>query len=304
MDDADTSGSDTPGEAAKGEAAKVQDGAGSGKTPPAVPRLSATILLLRDRPGLEVLMVKRHYEIDFASGALVFPGGKATPADSVDRWAGRIDGSYTGPDLAARVAALREAFEESGIVLARQASSRGADAPLVGREIAEALAPMRGPVDRGEVDFLDLIEQHDLVLALDRLVHFGHWITPAMMPKRFDTHFYLAATPPEQIAEQDGRETTEAVWLRPDAALAAEAAGEATIIFPTRMNLRRLAMASDCADALARFAAMPVPTVLPEVGRDVDGNPCLHIPAVEGYGQTVEPLEAVRNVARPPAGRG
>jgi len=276
-------------------------GAGSGA--PAVPRLSATILLLRDGPGLEVLMVKRHYEIDFASGALVFPGGKATPADSVDGWASRIDGDYTGDDLAARVAAVREAFEESGILLARHETSRGTDAPLVGQDVTEALAPMRGPVDRGEADFLALIEANDLVLALDRLVHFGHWITPAMMPKRFDTHFYLAATPPHQVAEQDGRETTEAVWLSPADALAAEAAGTATIIFPTRMNLKRLALAGTCADALERFAAMSVPTVLPEVGRDADGNPCLHIPEVEGYGQTIEPLENVRDVAKPrPAG--
>ncbi|MEM7767065.1 MAG: NUDIX hydrolase [Pseudomonadota bacterium] len=273
-----------------------------GSKTPAIPRLSATILLLRDGPALEVLMVKRHYEIDFASGALVFPGGKAVPRDGVDAWAAHTDGDFTGEALSARVAAVREAFEESGVLLARHAASRGADAPLVGTDISDKLAPMRGPVDRGEVDFLALIEAHDLVLALDRLVPFGHWITPVMMPKRFDTYFYLAATPPDQVAEQDGRETTEAVWVTAENALAAEAAGEATIIFPTRMNLKRLALASTTQEALDRFAASPAPTVLPEVTRDENGSPCLRIPEVEGYGQTIEPLENLKDVNTPRGG--
>lgn len=270
---------------------------------PAEPRLSATILLLRDDPGLQVLMVKRHHEIDFASGALVFPGGKAVPGDQAAGWADRIDGDFTGDALAARVSAVREAFEETGVLLARQAAARGTDAPLIGAETAARLAPMRGPVDRGEADFLALVEEHDLVLALDRLVHFGHWITPTFMPKRFDTHFFIAATPPDQIAEQDGRETTEAVWLEPEAALKAGEAGTATIIFPTRLNLRRLALATTTGDALDRFARMPVPTVTPEKTKDAEGNPCLKIPEVEGYGQTIEPLKrvssAMKGTARP-----
>lgn len=126
---------------------------------------------------------------------------------------------------------MREAYEEAGIILARTAGTRGAGGPLVGQDVVKALEPMRGAVDRREQSFLELIKQHNLVLALDRLVHFGHWITPTMMPKRFDTHFYLAATPSGQIAVQDGRETTEAVWLGPQQALDMEEAGTATIIF-------------------------------------------------------------------------
>lgn len=265
---------------------------------PAPIRLSATILLLRDDPDVQVLMVKRHYEIDFASGALVFPGGKADQEDSHPDWTDWVDGEATGEDLAARVSAVREAYEESGILLARPRSARGPGAPLVGQEVSEALAPMRGAIDRREASFLALMKEHDLVLALDTLVHFGHWITPTMMPKRFDTHFYLAATPPGQVAEQDGRETTEAVWLGPQQALDMEAAGEATIIFPTRMNLGKLAETATTEAALARFATEPVITVLPEVGKDEDGNPCLHIPAEAGYIQSVEPLKRVANVMK------
>lgn len=257
------------------------------------PRLSSTVLLLRDREALEVLMVKRHYQIDFAAGALVFPGGKAHEEDSDPRWAERCDGVFDTVERAARISALREAYEEAGILLARPETARGEGASLVGQEIAQKLDPMRAAVDRREASFLDLICEHGLVLALDTLVYFGHWITPTMMPKRFDTHFYLAPTPPDQVAENDGRETTEAVWLGPQQALDMEADGRATIIFPTRMNLGKLADAATVAEAISRFSTEPVITVLPIVGKDEDGQPCLHIPAEAGYRQTIEPLGKV-----------
>lgn len=265
---------------------------------PIEPRLSATILLLRDQPDLQVLLVKRHYEIDFAAGALVFPGGKANEEDSDPAWVELCDGTYDTVERAARISAVREAYEEAGIILARSADARGAGAPLVGKEAANAIDPMRGAVDRREVSFLELMREHGLVLALDTLVHFGHWITPNMMPKRFDTHFYLAPTPPHQVAEQDGRETTEAVWLGAQQALDMEAAGEATIIFPTRMNLGKLAEVRSTSEAIERFSAEKVVSVLPVIGKDDEGNPVLHIPGEAGYVQTIEPLERVANVAK------
>jgi 8-oxo-dGTP pyrophosphatase MutT (NUDIX family) len=264
----------------------------------APPRLSATILLLRDSPDLQVLMVKRHYEIDFASGALVFPGGKANEEDADAGWSDWTDGTFDGQEQAARISAIREAYEEAGIILARPKSARGPGAALVGQDAVEALQPMRSAVDRREASFLELMKQHDLVLALDTLVHYGHWITPDMMPKRFDTHFYLAMTPPDQIAEQDGRETTEAVWLGPQQALDMEAADEATIIFPTRMNLGKLAETASAAAALERFSKEPVVTVLPVIGKDEAGVPCLLIPKEAGYIQHMEPLQRVANVAK------
>ena len=263
------------------------------KPVPSEPRLAATVLLVRDRAALEVLMVRRHYQIDFASGALVFPGGKTSEDDRHADWAVCIDGTADGNDRTARITAVREAYEESGIILARHKGECGSGAPLVGPDIAERLAPHRAAVDKGEESFFELIRAHDLVLALDTLVHFGHWITPTMMPKRFDTHFYYAPTPDTQLASHDGRETTDAVWLNADDALAKEAAGEATIIFPTRMNLKKLARATAVAEGAYLFGGEPVVTVLPEVGKDADGNPCLHIPEEAGYGQTTEPLERI-----------
>jgi len=269
---------------------------------PAPTKLSATVLLLRDRSDLEVLLVKRHYQIDFAAGALVFPGGKAHEEDADPAWAELSDCDFDGDPLTARVAAAREAFEESGILLARPKAERGVDKPHVGTDIADGLAHLRGPIDRREASFLEMIRDNDLILALDTLIHFAHWITPVMMPKRFDTHFYLAPAPAKQLASHDGRETTDAVWLNPNKALDMNEAGEATIIFPTRMVLGLLGEENAVDAAKARFDGAKVITVEPKLGKDDDGNPCLHIPAEAGYSQTIELLDrAVSGVKGKPA---
>ena len=262
---------------------------------PPEPKLSATVLVLRDgKTAPEVLMVKRHYEIDFAAGALVFPGGKATSEDSSPEWDPYTDGDFGPVQQDARIAAVRETYEESGILLARPRTGRGTDQPLVGPDVAERLDPFRSAVDRGEQSFLELVRDHDLVLALDSLVHFGHWITPVMMPKRFDTHFYIAPAPPKQIAAHDGRETTESVWLEAAHALELEEKGEAVIIFPTRMNLIKLSRASSVRNAAERFSSQPVVTVQPRPSKTRDGEPCLLIPEEAGYGQTLELLSRVK----------
>ncbi len=259
------------------------------------PRLSATVLLVRDSDtSLEVLMVKRHHQIDFVAGALVFPGGKSSPDDTAPGWDAYTDGDFGPIQQDARIAAVREAFEESGLLLARHKANRGAGAELVGADVADKLGPHRSAVDRGEKSFLELMQEHDLVLALDSLVLFGHWITPKMMPKRFDTYFYLAPAPDNQAARHDGRETTDAVWLGAHDAISQAEAGTANIIFPTRMNLIKLARAESVSDAVDRFPKEDVVTVEPIVGKTEAGEPCLFIPAEAGYGQTVELLSNVK----------
>ena len=256
-------------------------------------RLAATVLLLRDAQDFEVLMVRRHYQIDFASGALVFPGGKANDEDADPAWEALSDGDFTGDELTSRIAAVREAFEESGILLARPSAARGTGAPLVSAAEVEPLDHLRGPIDRREESFLAMIRNNSLVLAPDCLMHFAHWVTPAMMPKRFDTHFYLAPTPPDQVASHDGRETTDTVWINPGTAFDQACSGEAKIIFPTRMVLGKLAEASSVTDAASRFENMDIVTVEPELGKDDEGKPVLRIPAEAGYVTTIEPLESV-----------
>ncbi len=172
--------------------------------PDVTPVPAATILLVRDEPAFEVLMVLRHHQIDFASGALVFPGGKTHAGDHDARWSARISG-WPGPADAARalrIAAVREAYEETGILLARSADGGGFTGDARADGARDDIAADRRP-------FLDLAAELDIRLDLGALAVFARWITPAMMPKRFDTWFFLAVAPPDQLAVCDGSETVE-----------------------------------------------------------------------------------------------
>ncbi|MBL8549136.1 MAG: NUDIX domain-containing protein [Hyphomonadaceae bacterium] len=256
---------------------------------------AATILLLRDGPGaLEVLMIERHPNTAFASGALVFPGGKLAAEDADAGWTGHVDGRFDTPERALRIAAIREAFEETGLLLARPREARGDGAALAGADRAAPLEPFREPVNAGEASFLKLIADAQLVLALDALVYFAHWITPERLPKRFDTHFYVAIAPPEQSELCDGGEAVEACWMTPKAALAAEAERRRRVMFPTRMNLELLAGAGSASEAMARAAARPVVTVLPKVELE-DGAPMLVIPPDAGYSLSRAPFDPARD---------
>ena len=220
--------------------------------PVAIARPASTILLLRDgAAGLEVFMVVRNRAIDFAGGALVFPGGRVEEADAA-----------LGEPF--RIAAIREAFEESGILLARKG-----DAMLAGHSL-----PRDG-------DFHALLAEHALTPAAEALVHYAHWITPSDMPKRFDTHFYLAEAPLEQVGLHDGDEAVESVWITPAQALAEADAGARVLVFATRLNLEKLARFATVGQALS--GAGPVVTVCPEPFQR-DGATWLRIPAEAGYG--------------------
>ncbi len=254
---------------------------------------ASTILLVRDAPALEVLMVERHHQIDFASGALVFPGGKVAAEDSDPRWADLCDGAGEPGERAFRIAAVREAFEESGLLLARRADARGAGAALVAPEAFAAIFEQRDAIAKGEASFLDAIAGQRLVLALDTLSPFAHWITPEGMPKRFDTRFYIAAAPHAQEALCDGSETVDACWITPEDALTAMREKRRTIIFPTRLNLELLGQSADSEAALGAARARKIVTVTPVIKR-VDGKQMLNIPAEAGYSVTTEPLDGNR----------
>src|SRR5262245_28376117 len=188
-------------------------------TSPAVvaPRPAATVVILRDgRDGIEAFMVVRHQAIDFASGALVFPGGKVDPADANGAWAEFAPPSAALPDRALYVAAARESFEEAGLMLARTTGAQG----LVAAGEAHRLVDRhRANLISGQLSFLDLVRQERLTLATDLMVPFAHWITPEGVPKRFDTHFLLVAAPVEQLGAHDGSESVEGLWIRPQQAL-------------------------------------------------------------------------------------
>lgn len=244
----------------------------------ATPVPSATILMLRDgEKGLEVFMVVRHHQIDFASGALVFPGGKVEEADQ------RVRAHCTGADsddikMALQVASIREAFEECGILLAR---TPGEDTVVSASRLKE-LEHYRHPLSQGEVTIEEFLEQEDLILACDLLVPFAHWITPEMMPKRFDTHFYLAAAPSHHLAVHDGHESVDSVWISPDDAVEGAESGQYTIIFPTLLNIQMLGESGTVAEAMEMAARREIVSVLPWTEQRADGN-YLCIPANAGY---------------------
>lgn len=252
-------------------------------TEPVTPRTAATLMLARDGAGgMELFMVVRHHEIEFASGALVFPGGSASPGDADPRWRRLADGVSDISDemLNVMAAAAREAFEECGVLYART-TSRG---PLIDGARAEVLgATYRHAIETGGISFADMIEREHLVAAFDQLVHFAHWITPAHMPKRFDTHFFLAEAPLDHILRHDGRESVDSVWVTPAQACADADAGHRTVLFPTRLNLEKVGRSRTTAEALDAARASRVVTVRPEATA-TEGGRVLRIPREAGYG--------------------
>jgi 8-oxo-dGTP pyrophosphatase MutT (NUDIX family) len=245
-------------------------------------RLAATVLLLRDAPAFEVLMVKRHHQIDFAAGALVFPGGKSHGGDEDPRWRDLATGwDAVGEDGAAlRIAAIREAYEEAGVLLARDANGNFYE--------GEAAVEVRAAVAEDRVPFITVVEELGLKLDLAALTIFARWITPKLMTKRFDTWFYAAHAPGAQQAICDGHEAVDAEWIAPGEALDLAASGQRKVIFPTRMNLQLLAESADAAAAIETARARPLVTVEPWV----DGA-ALRIQPDAGYGAVTEPISAL-----------
>ncbi len=249
-----------------------------------VPRPAATVLLLRNgAAGLEVLMVTRNVASDFASGALVFPGGRV---DADDGAAAVLDRCRAIPGLDAtamafRIAGIRETFEEAHVLLARPC---GSDRLLSAPELDGLEANLRAALGR-EPHFSDLIATSEIELATDLMVPYAHWITPVGPPKRFDTHFFLAPAPTDQIAAHDGREAVETIWIAPEVAVAEADAKRITLVFATRMNLVKLARSGSVAAALATARADTIVTVCPEVAQTPAGA-VLRIPLTAGYGVT------------------
>ena len=234
-------------------------------------------------------MVVRHHEIDFASGALVFPGGSVDAADHDPRVRLRCTGAGAIDDhaLAFRIAAVREAFEECGVLLARP---RGTDALVSAERLIGIEQRYRHALERDEIGIADMLEAEDLELAADWLEPFAHWITPEAMPKRFDTWFFLATAPADQIAVHDGRESVDSVWIRPEDACAEADAGKRTVIFPTRVNLEKVGRSHTVAEAFAAARAEPIVTVLPQVEKTPGGR-IMRIPIEAGYGFAEVQLE-------------
>ncbi len=246
-------------------------------------RLAATMMLLRDTAdGVEVFMVERHRQIEFSSGALVFPGGSLDPNDHVVAAHPEFYLDRDGLDAARRslrIAAIRETFEESGHLLARP---RGEDRLVSAARMTALEASHRAALAEGRTAFADILAQEQLVLALDQLVPFAHWITPVQEPKRFDTHFFVAAAPSDQVGHHDGHELVNSLWLSPRSAIEADKTGRFKVVFPTMRTLIKLDRYRDVASILQDARTTPIVTVQPEMTIG-EGFLRLRIPADAGY---------------------
>ena len=246
------------------------------KPPPAVPSPAATLVLLRDRPagGVEVLLIQRHRDSRVAGGDYVFPGGKIEADDNppdAARWCAGLDpaaaarrlglGADARAALGYLVGAIRETFEEVGILLARDAEGR----PLPVE--APRFSDYRRACDADNRAFWDMVKAEKLVLATDRLTYFAHWITPEESLARFDVRFFAAETPPGQAAVADEREIVDVRWLTPREAIAANTRGEISLRNPTVRNLELLdgVGGRSAGEVLRGLAGREVPTIRPRV---------------------------------------
>lgn len=223
---------------------------------PALPaKPAATVMLLRDTPqGIEVFLLRRTKAAAFAGGMYVFPGGKVDAAD------GDGDEGYL-------IAAIRECYEEAGVLLATDAK---------GSMVADghpALAQRRAVYD-GDVDLRALCAEHHLLPAVDNLVWVSHWITPVgESSRRFDTRFFMAVAPLGQSSRHDDNETIASAWVRPRDALGQHERGELTMMPPTMKNLEFVGAHDDAESAMAAARQLGQPTaILPKLRRDATGR--------------------------------
>jgi 8-oxo-dGTP pyrophosphatase MutT (NUDIX family) len=258
------------------------------------PRPATTVLLLRpSQPGdagslLEVFMVVRHHQIDSFSGALVFPGGKLEESDGDARLRARCGGAeeISDQELKFRIAGVREAFEECGVLLARK---RGQRAVIAAADLKAIEQKWRAKLTKDEVSIVDLVETEDLELATDLMTPFAHWITPTFVPKRFDTWFFLAEAPEDQVALHDGSESVDSVWIGAETAIAEAKTGKRTLVHATTKNLELLAEGKTVVGALSQASERKIVTVQPWV-ETRDGKKYLHLPPDAGYHNLVREM--------------
>jgi 8-oxo-dGTP pyrophosphatase MutT (NUDIX family) len=262
-------------------------------TTPALPSAAATLVLLRERSAseVEVLLIQRHSKSKFAAGDFVFAGGKVEADDMPDdverfcrdltaeRASARLGGTLGPRDaLGYWVGAIREAFEEVGILLAYAPDGEFVRITDDNRRRFDA---HRAACQKANRAFFGMLRDEQLILATDRLSYFAHWITPEENPIRFDTRFFAAVAPPGQDAVADGHEIVAVRWSTPDEALDAMRKKEISLRTPTIVNLEIVGAASNegggASAAVARVGRREVKTIRPRV-LTVDGRPVPVLP--------------------------
>jgi 8-oxo-dGTP pyrophosphatase MutT (NUDIX family) len=247
---------------------------------------AATVLLLREeQDGFEVFMVKRPAESAGFANALVFPGGRLDAADEcIDIMADfcRFPDGISDDDLAHRICGIRETFEEACILLARPSGSED----LIGGERMVAMVEKyRKPLHSGEIGLAEIAKAESLEYACDLMVPYAHWITPEGRPRRFDTRFFLAPAPADQVAAHCDVELVQSTWTSPSRIIQEADDGLWTVVFVTRANLLKLGEAKTIPEAFERARKSPVVPISPQVER-VEGGSIFRIPSDAGYAIT------------------
>lgn len=243
-----------------------------------VPKDAATVIIVRNSNGLEgecmqVLMVLRHPKSDFIPGSYVFPGGALEDGDYCTGMecvcagldcgrAAHIFGDVTSPEraLGLWIAAIRETFEESGLLLAYRH-----DDSLVSLETSDEVEQFRRyrqMLAGGEMSFRELLEREKLTLATDRLHYYAHWITPELSPIRYDTRFFVCEAPAAQTALHDGIELTKHRWIDPLKALEDYHKGRIRMVIPTVVILEELSRFSNTGDLIRSTEGKSIPAIL------------------------------------------
>lgn len=235
------------------------------------PLPAATVALVRDAPGgMEVLLLQRNFQSGFMAGMYLFPGGALDPEDDCGDLPGLSAGlddaaastalGVTRGGLAYWAAAIREAFEEAGVLLAYT----GEGVFVEPRQ--DRYAEHRRRLVAGEPHFVSMLKAEGLRLAADRLVYFGHWITPVSMPRRYDTRFFVGRAPESQEVTADNVEAIGHIWIAPGQALDRHRKGEFKMRTPTVFTLEQFA-AYGSADSLleAMRVQRSIPAILPRI---------------------------------------
>lgn len=257
------------------------------------PRDAATLILTRDgREGLEVLLFERHRASRFAPGVFAFPGGRVEAYDALPDVAAFCRGltvaasARTLPDVSPPeraigfwVGAIREVFEEAGLLLAYDRA--GEPVRLVG-EAAARFAVHRRACRRDGQAFWRMVRTEPLALATDRLAYFAHWITPEERPIRYDTRFFIAEAFPEQVPDPDGVEVVAWRWLTPGTAFALHRERRLVLAFPAMKILETLEGFAGLAPLLAAAGGWEVQAVRPRIVR-ANGEERLLLPGDPGY---------------------
>jgi glyoxylase-like metal-dependent hydrolase (beta-lactamase superfamily II)/8-oxo-dGTP pyrophosphatase MutT (NUDIX family) len=249
---------------------------------PLVPRPAATLILAREAAEeVEVFLLRRTHLAEFAGGAYVFPGGGLDPSDLDPRWPKHCVGMDDAAasrllklehgGLAYWIAAIRECFEEAGLLLAHD---RGGDLLALDRpDVVLEYGKLREQLIAGTLSFAELCDARGLQLALDHIAYFSHWITGQGRPRRYDTRFFVAVAPRAQTASHDTGETVAHIWIRPTEALERHRRGDLNLMFPTIKTLEALARFADTAAVMAHARApRAVQAVMPRPATGRDGQ--------------------------------